>query len=183
MAFECRVASGLKRRYNIRMDKMMTRRTMVRTACAGIGAAAGIATRSARAAAPANATAFALCGDESHNSDYIRTALTATLVERRRAVDRLHRSGKAPHLRQSAEIQDPHHVSRWPPLQQRLLAPGLLERKDRTRSSACRPSSARSAPASASWMTQEQGKGDQAVGFRRRRAVGFPQQQRGLDFE
>jgi hypothetical protein len=30
---------------------------------------------------PANVTAFALCGDESHNSDYIRTALTATLVE------------------------------------------------------------------------------------------------------
>jgi type 1 glutamine amidotransferase len=26
-------------------------------------------------------TAFALCGDESHNSDYIRTALTSTLVE------------------------------------------------------------------------------------------------------
>jgi hypothetical protein len=27
------------------------------------------------------AKAFALCGDESHNSDYIRTALTSTLVD------------------------------------------------------------------------------------------------------
>jgi hypothetical protein len=59
----------------------MTRRTLVRTACAGIGAAAGAAIPSARGAAPTSATAFALCGDESHNSDYIRTALTATLVE------------------------------------------------------------------------------------------------------
>ena len=32
-------------------------------------------------AGPAKANAFALCGDESHNSDYIRTALTATLME------------------------------------------------------------------------------------------------------
>lgn len=31
--------------------------------------------------AATNVTAFALCGDESHNSDYIRSALTATLVE------------------------------------------------------------------------------------------------------
>ncbi len=34
-----------------------------------------------RATAAQTADAFALCGDESHNSDYIRTALTATLVE------------------------------------------------------------------------------------------------------
>ena len=27
------------------------------------------------------ATAFALCGDESHNSDYIRSALTSTLTQ------------------------------------------------------------------------------------------------------
>src|SRR5262252_8120764 len=44
---------------------------------AGLGMAAG-----ARfSAAATGATAFALCGDESHNSDYIRTALTSTLVE------------------------------------------------------------------------------------------------------
>lgn len=35
----------------------------------------------ARGFGAASATAFALCGDESHNSDYIRTALTRTLVE------------------------------------------------------------------------------------------------------
>ena len=58
----------------------MTRRTLVRAACAGIGAA-GVTIQRARGATPTNATAFALCGDESHNSDYIRTALTGTLVE------------------------------------------------------------------------------------------------------
>src|SRR6202047_3493530 len=63
------------------MDKIMTRRTLARAACATLGAAAGVTIQRARGAAPANATAFALCGDESHNSDYIRTALTATLVE------------------------------------------------------------------------------------------------------
>jgi type 1 glutamine amidotransferase len=44
---------------------------------AGLGLAAG--SRMGRAAA--SATAFALCGDESHNSDYQETALTKTLVE------------------------------------------------------------------------------------------------------
>ena len=63
------------------MDKIMTRRTLVRAACAGVGAAAGVRIQGARGATLTNATAFALCGDESHNSDYIRTALTATLVE------------------------------------------------------------------------------------------------------
>lgn len=62
------------------MQTIMTRRTLMRTVCGGIGAAAGLPIPSLRGAAPA-ATAFALCGDESHNSDYIRTALTATLVE------------------------------------------------------------------------------------------------------
>ena len=37
--------------------------------------------RSRPGAAATTATAFALCGDESHNSDYIQTALTRTLVE------------------------------------------------------------------------------------------------------
>ena len=63
------------------MDKIMTRRTLVRAAWAGVGAAAGLRIQGARGATPTNATACALCGDESHNSDYIRTALTATLVE------------------------------------------------------------------------------------------------------
>jgi type 1 glutamine amidotransferase len=44
-------------------------------------AAAGFTTRRAGRAAAGKATAFALCGDESHNSDYIRTALTSTLVD------------------------------------------------------------------------------------------------------
>ncbi len=63
------------------MGKNMTRRTMLRTACAGVSSAAGPAIVGAQGAASGSATAFALCGDESHNSDYIRTALTATLVE------------------------------------------------------------------------------------------------------
>jgi hypothetical protein len=63
------------------MDKIMTRRTLVRAAFAGVGAAAGVRIQGARGATLTNATAFTLCGDESHNSDYIRTALTATLVE------------------------------------------------------------------------------------------------------
>lgn len=41
----------------------------------------GLAARTSFGAAATKATAFALCGDESHNSDYIRTALTSTLVE------------------------------------------------------------------------------------------------------
>src|SRR5204863_6182861 len=77
----CVVALCSKGRYRITMDKIMTRRTLVRAACAGVGAAAGVRIQSACGATPTNATAFALCGDESHNSDYIRTALTGTLVE------------------------------------------------------------------------------------------------------
>jgi Trehalose utilisation len=41
----------------------------------------GLAVRTAFGSGGGKATAFALCGDESHNSDYIRTALGATLVE------------------------------------------------------------------------------------------------------
>jgi type 1 glutamine amidotransferase len=44
-------------------------------------AGAGWAARAGFGAATSRATAFALCGDESHNSDYIRAALTGTLVE------------------------------------------------------------------------------------------------------
>ncbi len=44
-------------------------------------AGAGLAARGSFGAASPKATAFALCGDESHNSDYIRTALTSTLVQ------------------------------------------------------------------------------------------------------
>jgi len=56
----------------------ISRRSMLRaTGLAGVGMTSGM--RSALAAP--TSTAFALCGDESHNSDYIRTALTSTLVE------------------------------------------------------------------------------------------------------
>ncbi|MFL6415109.1 MAG: ThuA domain-containing protein [Bryobacteraceae bacterium] len=58
---------------------MISRRSVLRAAgLAGAGIASGM-----RPAFPAatTATAFALCGDESHNSDYIRTGLNKTLVE------------------------------------------------------------------------------------------------------
>jgi type 1 glutamine amidotransferase len=44
-------------------------------------AAIGLTARGPLTASASKATAFALCGDESHNSDYIRAALTSTLVE------------------------------------------------------------------------------------------------------
>src|SRR5579859_2801408 len=54
--------------------RILTRRSALRSiGAAGLGFAA-------RAASPA-ATAFALCGDESHNSDYIRSALSSTLCQ------------------------------------------------------------------------------------------------------
>ncbi len=63
----------------------LTRRAMVRaTATAGAAAPLGavsLPTASAQAAAGAKARAFALIGDESHNSDYIRSALGSTLVQ------------------------------------------------------------------------------------------------------
>jgi type 1 glutamine amidotransferase len=53
-----------------------------RSALHAMGVAAiGLSARRAFGASSAKATAFALCGDESHNSDYIRAALTSTLVE------------------------------------------------------------------------------------------------------
>ncbi len=56
----------------------VTRRSALRTlGLAGAGMAAG----SRLYSGGGKATAFALCGDESHNSDYIRTALGATLVD------------------------------------------------------------------------------------------------------
>jgi type 1 glutamine amidotransferase len=57
----------------------MTRRSLLRSVgYTGLGLAAASAKDKAVAT---HAKAFALCGDESHNSDYIRTALTSTLVE------------------------------------------------------------------------------------------------------
>jgi type 1 glutamine amidotransferase len=56
------------------LERLCTRRAAIRS----LGSAALALT--ARGASP-KATAFALTGDESHNSDYIRTALTSTLVE------------------------------------------------------------------------------------------------------
>src|SRR4051794_19253205 len=55
---------------------IVTRRAALRT-FGYMGA--GMAARGAFGAS--TATAFALCGDESHNSDYQRTALTSNLVE------------------------------------------------------------------------------------------------------
>ena len=55
-----------------------TRRSVLRSM--GI-AAVGLTARGTLGASAAKATALALCGDESHNSDYIRAALTSTLVE------------------------------------------------------------------------------------------------------
>src|SRR3954452_19971935 len=56
----------------------LSRRSLLRAAGrAGVG----LATGSRLGTAAPTATAFALCGDESHNSDYIRTALTSTLVD------------------------------------------------------------------------------------------------------
>jgi type 1 glutamine amidotransferase len=63
----------------------MTRRSAVRTVTS-IGGALGLGAATAREAraiyriTSTKATAFALIGDESHNSDYIRSALTSTLV-------------------------------------------------------------------------------------------------------
>ena len=56
---------------------MISRRSVLRAA----GRARSDTVRPRVAAAASTATAFALCGDESHNSDYIRAALTSTLVE------------------------------------------------------------------------------------------------------
>ena len=57
---------------------VISRRSVLRAAgLSGLGVAAGIRI----AAAATTATAFALCGDESHTSDYIRAGLTSNLVE------------------------------------------------------------------------------------------------------
>ena len=57
---------------------VISRRSVLRAAgLSGLGVAAGIRI----GAAATTATAFALCGDESHNSDYIRAGLTSNLVE------------------------------------------------------------------------------------------------------
>ena len=59
--------------------RLLTRRSMLRTfGGAALGASAGRA--DFKIVGP-TATAFALCGDESHNSDYIRAALGQTLVK------------------------------------------------------------------------------------------------------
>src|ERR1035437_3497071 len=59
-------------------EREITRRFALRAmGLAGVGLTA----RGSFGATTAKATAFALCGDESHNSDYIRAALTSNLVE------------------------------------------------------------------------------------------------------
>src|ERR1035437_4628066 len=59
-------------------EREITRRFALRAmGLAGVGLTA----RGSFGAITAKATAFALCGDESHNSDYIRSALTSNLVE------------------------------------------------------------------------------------------------------
>jgi type 1 glutamine amidotransferase len=62
--------------------RMLTRRSILCSigrsiGCAGLALTAG----AAKDKTSGKATAFALCGDESHNSDYIRSALTSTLTE------------------------------------------------------------------------------------------------------
>jgi hypothetical protein len=57
--------------------RKLSRRSALR-AGAGFGAALGA---SVRASGKTDAAAFALIGDESHNSDYIRSALNSTLVQ------------------------------------------------------------------------------------------------------
>lgn len=63
-------------------DNRISRRSAARRA-ASLGVGAIVAARPARGIhkiTSTTATAFALIGDESHNSDYIRSALTSTLV-------------------------------------------------------------------------------------------------------
>ena len=57
----------------------LTRRSVIRSLSLGTAALAVEGTVFGRASKKAKA--FALCGDESHNSDYIRTALTSNLVD------------------------------------------------------------------------------------------------------
>ncbi len=61
-------------------EEKLTRRALVRAAAAGtvLGATPASAVYTV---SKTNAKAFALIGDESHNSDYIRSALTSTLVQ------------------------------------------------------------------------------------------------------
>src|ERR1022692_4603730 len=60
------------------LERHVTRRSILRSiGCAGLALTAA----GAKDKPSGKATAFALCGDESHNSDYIRSALTSTLTE------------------------------------------------------------------------------------------------------
>jgi hypothetical protein len=62
----------------MRRQTKLTRRSAIRTlGLAGMGIVAG----TGFGLTTGKATALALCGDESHNSDYIRAALNSTLVE------------------------------------------------------------------------------------------------------
>jgi hypothetical protein len=77
--FSKRIREGIERRkLSMLGQAMVSRRSAVRAlGFAGLG----IAARTRLGTAATKPKAFALCGDESHNSDYIRTALTSTLVE------------------------------------------------------------------------------------------------------
>ena len=57
-------------------ERRLTRRSLIGLGVAGLSTLA----RADYQIHGATATAFCLCGDESHNSDYIRAALTSTLV-------------------------------------------------------------------------------------------------------
>ena len=61
-------------------QRLLSRRAAL---CAGLGLVAASADKikAKEKATSSHATAFALCGDESHNSDYIRAALSSTLVQ------------------------------------------------------------------------------------------------------
>src|SRR5438552_8147980 len=58
--------------------QQVSRRSMIRSI--GLTALSLTTANAAEKNPSTTATAFALCGDESHNSDYIRSALTSTLV-------------------------------------------------------------------------------------------------------
>ena len=62
-------------------DKKISRRNIISTACVSGVAAMAFNNSAAEAKETPEKTAFALIGDRYHNSDYIRTALTKTLVE------------------------------------------------------------------------------------------------------
>ena len=63
------------------IERRLNRRTAMVSLCCGMAAVRKALGSPAEEPPRKKPAAFALCGDESHNSDYIRTALTSTLVD------------------------------------------------------------------------------------------------------